>query len=249
MSVKLNLVCENPDIIDQFEVFEEQTNKDSAKSLFIKGPYMMAEQVNRNKRYYPTDELRREIARYKKYMMAEGVNRNKRFYPRDELEREVASYNENFVKPGRAMGELNHPSSADVDLERACHMVTELTQDGDVFYGKSKVLTTPCGQIVRSLVNDGVKVGMSSRALGTLEESSEYNTVRNMKLVAIDCVADPSYPKAFVNGILESKQWVLAEDGKYEEIYDKFEKSIAKLPKREVEKYLLERIMTFINKI
>tara|TARA_R110002096_G_scaffold435974_2_gene664742 strand:+ start:415 stop:1080 length:666 start_codon:yes stop_codon:yes gene_type:complete len=221
MSVKLNLVCENPDIIDQFEVFEEQTNKDSAKSLFIKGPYMMAE----------------------------GVNRNKRFYPRDELEREVASYNENFVKPGRAMGELNHPSSADVDLERACHMVTELTQDGDVFYGKSKVLTTPCGQIVRSLVNDGVKVGMSSRALGTLEESSEYNTVRNMKLVAIDCVADPSYPKAFVNGILESKQWVLAEDGKYEEIYDKFEKSIAKLPKREVEKYLLERIMTFINKI
>ncbi len=221
MSVKLNLVCENPDIVDQFEVFEEQTNKDSAKSLFIKGPYMMAE----------------------------GVNRNKRFYPRDELEREVASYNENFVKPGRAMGELNHPSSADVDLERACHMVTELTQDGDVFYGKSKVLTTPCGQIVRSLVNDGVKVGMSSRALGTLEESSEYNTVRNMKLVAIDCVADPSYPKAFVNGILESKQWVLAEDGKYEEIYDKFEKSIAKLPKKEVEKYLLERIMTFINKI
>ena len=221
MSVKLNLVCENPDIVDQFEVFEEQTNKDSAKSLFLKGPYMMAE----------------------------GVNRNKRFYPRDELEREVASYNENFVKPGRAMGELNHPSSADVDLERACHMVTELTQDGDVFYGKSKVLTTPCGQIVRSLVNDGVKVGMSSRALGTLEESSEYNTVRNMKLVAIDCVADPSYPKAFVNGILESKQWVLAEDGKYEEIYDKFEKSIAKLPKKEVEKYLLERIMTFINKI
>ena len=221
MSVKLNLVCENPDIVDQFEVFEEQTNKDSAKSLFIKGPYMMAE----------------------------GVNRNKRFYPRNELEREVASYNENFVKPGRAMGELNHPSSADVDLERACHMVTELTQDGNVFYGKSKVLTTPCGQIVRSLVNDGVKVGMSSRALGTLEESSDYNTVRNMKLVAIDCVADPSYPKAFVNGILESKQWVLAEDGKYEEIYDKFEKSIAKLPKREVEKYLVERIMTFINKI
>ena len=221
MSVKLNLVCENPDIVDQFEVFEEQVNKDSAKSLFIKGPYMMAE----------------------------GVNRNKRFYPRDELEREVASYNENFVKPGRAMGELNHPSSADVDLERACHMVTELTQDGNVFYGKSKVLTTPCGQIVRSLVNDGVKVGMSSRALGTLEESSEYNTVRNMKLVAIDCVADPSYPKAFVNGILESKQWVLAEDGKYEEIYDRFEKSIAKLPKKEIDKYLLERIMTFINKI
>ena len=182
-------------------------------------------------------------------MMAEGVNRNNRLYPRQELEREVARYNEEMVIPGRAMGELNHPSSADVDLERACHMVTELTQDGNIFYGKSKVLTTPCGQIVRSLVNDGVKVGMSSRALGTLEESSEYNTVRNMKLVAIDCVADPSYPKAFVNGILESKQWVLAEDGKYEEIYDQFEKSVSKLPRKEVEKYLLERIMSFINKI
>lgn len=120
MSLKLNLVCENPDINDQFEVIEEQTNKNSPSNLFIKGPYMMAEDVNRNKRVYPLDEL----------------------------EREVAVYNETFVKPGRAMGELNHPTTADVDLERACHMVTELTQDGNVFYGKSKVLTTPCGQIV-----------------------------------------------------------------------------------------------------
>ena len=221
MSIKLNLVCENPNIADQFEVIEEQTNKNSPKDLFIKGPYMMAE----------------------------GVNRNKRFYPLEELEREVASYNENFVKPGRAMGELNHPTTADVDLERACHMVTELTQDGNIFYGKSKVLTTPCGQIVRSLVNDGVKVGMSSRALGTLEEGNDHNVVRNMKLVAIDCVADPSYPKAFVNGILESKQWVLADDGKYEEIYDKFEEGISTLPKKNVEEYLLKRILGFINNI
>lgn len=221
MSLKLNLVCENPDLNDQFEVIEEQTNKNSPSNLFIKGPYMMAEDVNRNKRVYPLDEL----------------------------EREVAVYNETFVKPGRAMGELNHPTTADVDLERACHMVTELTQDGNVFYGKSKVLTTPCGQIVRALINDGVKVGMSSRALGSLEEGSNHNVVRNLKLVAVDCVADPSYPKAFVNGILESKQWVLADSGKYEEAYDQFEKSVGTLPKKEVEKYLLERIMNFINKI
>lgn len=221
MSLKLNLVCENPDLNDQFEIIEEETNKDSPSNLFIKGPYMMAE----------------------------GVNKNKRLYPLHELEREVARYNEEMVKPGRAMGELNHPSTADVDLERACHMVTEMTQDGNVFYGKSKVLSTPCGKIVRALVNDGVKVGMSSRALGTLEEGREHNTVKNMNLVAIDCVADPSYPKAFVNGILESKQWVLAEDGKYEEIYDNFERAVGKLPKKEVEKYLLERIMSFINKI
>ena len=144
MSLKLNLVVERPDVSDEFEYIEEETNKNSPSNLYIKGPYMMAE----------------------------GVNRNNRLYPKDELVREVARYNEEMVVPGRAMGELNHPTSADVDLERACHMVTEITQDGNVFYGKSKVLTTPCGQIVRALINDGVKVGMSSRALGTLEEGS-----------------------------------------------------------------------------
>ena len=182
-------------------------------------------------------------------MMAEGVNRNNRLYPREELEREVARYNEEMVVPGRAMGELNHPTSADVDLERACHIVTEITQDDNVFYGKSKVLTTPCGQIVRALINDGVKVGMSSRALGTLEEGSNHNTVKNMKLVAVDCVADPSYPKAFVNGILESKQWVLADDGKYEELYDNFAESVSKLPKKDINRFLTERIISFINKL
>ena len=221
MSLKLNLVVERPDVSDEFEYIEEETNKNSPSNLYIKGPYMMAE----------------------------GVNRNNRLYPKEELVREVARYNEEMVVPGRAMGELNHPTSADVDLERACHIVTEITQDGNVFYGKSKVLTTPCGQIVRALINDGVKVGMSSRALGTLEEGSTHNTVKNMKLVAIDCVADPSYPKAFVNGILESKQWVLADDGKYEELYDKFEESVTSLPKKDIDKFLTERILNFINKL
>ena len=221
MSLKLNLVVEKPDVSDEFEYIEEETNKNSPSNLYIKGPYMMAE----------------------------GVNRNNRLYPKEELVREVARYNEEMVVPGRAMGELNHPTSADVDLERACHMVTEITQDGNVFYGKSKVLTTPCGQIVRALINDGVKVGMSSRALGTLEEGSTHNTVKNMKLVAIDCVADPSYPKAFVNGILESKQWVLADDGKYEELYDKFENSVSSLPKKDIDKFLTERILNFINNL
>ena len=221
MALKLNLVVENPDIADQFEIIEEETNKDTPSNLYIKGPYMMAE----------------------------GVNRNNRYYPLNELEREVRRYNEEMIKPGRAMGELNHPSSADVDLERACHMVTEITQDGNVFYGKSKVLTTPCGQVVRSLINDGVKIGMSSRALGTLEEKADYNQVNNLKLVAIDCVADPSYSSAFVNGILESKQWVLAEDGAYEEIYDKCEESISSLPKKGVDEYLRERFLSFINNL
>ena len=221
MALKLNLVVEKPDINDKFEYIEEEVDRNSPSNLYIKGPYMMAE----------------------------GINRNNRLYPLDELKREASRYIEEMITPGRAMGELNHPTTADVDLERACHMVTELTQDGNVFYGKSKVLTTPCGQIVRSLINDGVKVGMSTRALGTLEEGSDFNTVTNMKLVAIDCVADPSYPKAFVNGILESKQWVMVGDNKYEEIYDNFEESIKTLPKKDIDAFFRNKILTFINSI
>ena len=135
-------------------------------------------------------------------MMAEDVNRNKRYYPKDELKKEVDRYIANMVRENRSMGELNHPTTAEVDLERACHMVTDIWQEGNVFYGKSKVLSTPCGQIVSSLINDGVKVGMSSRALGQLtEESNGVNRVSDLKLVAVDCVSDPSCPKAFVNGI------------------------------------------------
>ena len=97
--------------------------------------------------------------------------------------------------------------------------------------------------------SEGVKVGMSSRALGTLEEGSEHNVVKNMKLVAIDCVADPSYPKAFVNGILESKQWVMVDNDKYEEVYENFERSLQRLPKKEIDVFLRDRILSFIKSI
>jgi len=221
MALKLNLLVEKPALEDQFEYVVEESNRNSPSTLYIKGPYMMAEGVNKNKRLYPIEELRREVQRY----------------------------NEEMVIPGRAMGELNHPTTADVDLERACHIVTELYEDNNVFFGKSKVLSTPCGLIVKSLINDGVKVGMSSRALGTLEEGSNHNVVRNLKLVAVDCVADPSFPKAFVNGILESKQWVVAENGKYEEVYESFEKSLRNLPKKGVDFFLREQILKFIQSI
>ena len=221
MVLKLNLLVEKPALDDQFEYIVEESNRNTPSTLFIKGPYMMAEGVNKNKRLYPIDELRQEVKRY----------------------------TEEMILPGRAMGELNHPTTADVDLERACHIVTEMYEDNNVFYGKSKVLSTPCGLIVKSLINDGVKVGMSSRALGTLEEGTVHNTVRNLKLVAVDCVADPSFPKAFVNGILESKQWVVAVDGKYEEVYENFERSISKLPKRDMEVFLREQILKFIQSI
>lgn len=220
MAMRLNLLVEKP-IKEEFEYIYEEQNRNTPASLFIRGPYMMAEEVNKNKR---------------KYL-------------KEELDKEVNRYTEEMVKTKRAMGELNHPTSADVDLERACHLVTDLWSEGNLFYGKSKVLSTPCGLIVKSLINDGVKVGMSSRALGTLEEGNSFNTVRNMRLIAVDCVADPSCPKAFVNGILESKQYVVAEDGKYEEMYNKFENNISTLPKKDVDKFLTEQILKFISRL
>lgn len=220
MSVKLNLVVEPGSVpTDEYEYIFEETNRNSPSSLYIKGPYMGADIINKNKRKYPMSELRPEVSRY----ITEMVN------------------------TGRAMGELNHPESAEVNLERACHLVTELNESGNVFYGKSKILSTPCGHITRCLVQDGVKVGMSSRSLGTLQEHADYNEVTNLKIIAVDCVADPSFSSAFVNGILESKRWVLDDAGKYAEVYDRFEEGIATLPKHDVDVHLRAQIIKFIQ--
>ena len=217
--MSFKLLVEKPDLSD-FEYIVEEKNAKEPSRLYIQGPFMMASEKNRNNRIYNLEEMAKEVDRY----------------------------TEEMIDKNRAMGELNHPTTAEVDLERACHIITELKQKDNVFYGKSKVLSTPCGQIVKSLVMDGVKVGVSSRALGKLDENPNgVSVVQDMKLVAIDCVADPSFPKAFVNGILESKQWVLANDGKYEEIYDKFQNSIKNLPKKDLDGYLKEQIISFIK--
>jgi len=221
MALKLRLIAENPELLERFEIVEEQDNLKKGSSLYVKGPFIGCNQVNKNRRMYNLEDTREEVNRY--------INE--------------------MVTPGRAMGELNHPSSAEVNLERACHLVTELYEEDNAFYGKAKVLSTPMGQILRALINDGVKVGMSTRALGSLQEESSYNIVKNMRLVAVDAVADPSFPKAFVNGILESKQWVVSDNGKYEEIYENFEKSIGKLPKHDMGNYLKDQILKFINSL
>lgn len=216
------LIVETPSDNNDFQYIVAEKNSNEPRSFYIKGPYMMAEGANRNKRIYSLDEMRTESKRY----------------------------TEEMIKPGRAMGELNHPTTADVDLGRACHLVTELTQDGNVFYGKSKVLSTPTGLIVRSLIDDGVRVGMSTRGLGMLvSESSGNSRVKDFRLVAVDCVADPSFPKAFVNGILESKQYVLSQNGSFEERYENFENQIKNLPRNNKEEYLKNSILSFINNL
>lgn len=216
----LRLLVETPAPQDQFEYILEEKNSKEPGKLYIQGPYMMCETVNKNQRIYSKDDMAREVGRYVKEM----------------------------VSSQRAMGELNHPTSAEVNLERACHLVTNLKMEDNYVMGKSQVLSTPMGKIVRSLINDGVRVGMSSRALGKLnEENGGVNRVTDMRLVAIDCVADPSCPTAFVNGILESKQFVLKDDGNLEEIYERFEKAIKNLPSREINTYLKEQVLNFFK--
>jgi hypothetical protein len=218
--MSLRLLVETPASEEQFEYIEEQKNIKGQSVMRIRGPYMACEEVNKNKRIYTESDMEREVDRYVQEM----------------------------VIPKRALGELNHPASAEVDLERACHMVTSLRKDGNIIFGESVILSTPVGQIVRSLINDGVKVGMSSRALGQLEEQSNgINRVNEMRLIAVDCVADPSCPKAFVNGILESKQFIVTTDGKFEELYDLFESKLANLPRHDVQNYLKEQVMSFFS--
>ena len=141
-------------------------------------------------------------------------------------------------------------NSPEIDLKDACHVIKEFKQNGNIFEGRSKILTTPMGQITRSLILDGVKLGVSSRSLGQLtQESNGTNRVTNFRLVAVDVVADPSVPTAFVNGILESKQWVLNDHCEFEPVYDKFENALTRLPKKQRDDYVREQMLAFINKI
>lgn len=221
--MKLKLMYNDPDSFDGIEIIEEQSNIKSGNDLYIKGPYT-----------------------------GTTKNKNKRVYPREELDRDISRYLNEMVYTKRSLGELNHASNAEINPERACHLVTELTNDGDVWFGKSKILSgegLPCGNLVKGLINNGVSLGISTRSLGTLEESHDHNIVRNLHIVAFDCVADPSFPSAFVDGILESKEWIISDNGDYEPIYDNFEKAIETLPKKEIDCHLREQIIKFINSI
>jgi hypothetical protein len=154
----------------------------------------------------------------KKSMYIEGVflqgnikNRNGRMYPMETLRREVARYSENHVQAGRALGELGHPDGPTVNLDRVSHKIVSLRESGSNFIGKAKILNTPMGKIASSLIEEGVKLGVSSRGIGSLKMTREgINVVGDdfMLATAADIVADPSAPDAFVEGIMEGKEWV-----------------------------------------
>ena len=152
----------------------------------------------------------------KKYFI-EGVflqgnlqNRNGRIYPMEILDKEAERYNKNFIEQKRAFGELGHPEGPTINLERVSHMITGLKKEGNNYVGKAKVMDTPYGKIVKNLIDEGAKLGVSSRGIGSLEEKKGVNYVKDdfQLATAADIVADPSAPDAFVNGILEGKEWV-----------------------------------------
>ena len=167
--------------IEQVEVIVE--NRNGKKNLFIEGVFLQGEIKNRNGRMYPKSTLAREVGRY----------------------------NENFVQKGRALGELGHPDGPTVNLDRVSHKIVSLKEDGNNFIGKAKILGTPMGKIASNLLGEGVKLGVSSRGVGSLNKTNEgYSVVGEdfTLATAADIVADPSAPDAFVDGIMEGKDWV-----------------------------------------
>ena len=144
------------------------------------------------------------------FMQADIKNRNGRVYPQEVLQKEVAKYNKNFIKENRAFGELGHPDGPTVNLERVSHMITDLYPDGKNFIGEAKIMSTPMGNIVKNLMDAGAKLGVSSRGMGSLESRNGANYVKDdfYLATAADIVADPSAPNAFVEGIMEGKEWV-----------------------------------------
>ena len=143
------------------------------------------------------------------FLQAEQKNRNGRVYPQQILEREVKRYNEKYIDQNRAFGELGHPQGPTVNLDRASHMITELKADGSNFVGKAKIMDTPMGKIVKSIMNEGAQLGVSSRGMGSLKEKNGVNEVQDdyYLATAADIVADPSAPGCFVQGIMEGKDW------------------------------------------
>ena len=167
--------------IEQVEVIVESRN--GKKNLFIEGVFLQGEIKNRNGRMYPMQTLAREVGRY----------------------------NENFVEKGRALGELGHPDGPTVNLDRVSHKIVSLKESGNNFIGKAKILSTPMGKIASNLLGEGVKLGVSSRGVGSLNKTNEgYSVVGEdfTLATAADIVADPSAPDAFVDGIMEGKEWV-----------------------------------------
>ena len=187
------------------------------------------------------------------FLQADIANRNKRMYPMDTLRKEVQRYNETFVQKGRALGELGHPDGPTVNLDRVSHKITSLKESGSNFIGKAKILSTPMGKIASSLISEGVKLGVSSRGIGSLKQTREgINVVGEdfMLATAADIVAAPSAPDAFVSGIMEGKDWVWDGGILREKYAEKTYKTINTLvDQKKLDEHKLDLFNDFLSKL
>ena len=209
--------------VEEVKYLTEET-EEGKKKLYVEGIFLVGDQVNRNNRMYKMDTLRNEVTRYAKEL----------------------------IESNRALGELGHPDTPSINLERTCIKILSLTEDGNTFRGKALVLDTPYGQIVKNFIENDVGVGVSSRALGSLVQTKEgYNLVQDdLRLAtAADIVADPSAPGAFVNGIMENKEWMFV-DGKFmEKQFEETKQIIKKASKKEIEQVALKLFENYIRKL
>ena len=187
------------------------------------------------------------------FLQGEIKNRNGRMYPINTLAKEVGRYNENFVKKGRALGELGHPEGPTVNLDRVSHKITSLVQEGNNFRGKAQLLSTPMGKIAQNLIGEGVTLGVSSRGVGSLKEDLHGCKVVGedfMLATAADIVADPSAPDAFVSGIMEGKEWIWEGGILREQLAEKTQKRINTLvDQRKLEEHKLNLFNDFLSNL
>jgi hypothetical protein len=201
-----------------------EASENGKKNLFIEGTFLVGDKINKNNRMYEMKTLRNEVSRY----------------------------NEEYIKTNRALGELGHPDTPSINLERVSHKIVSLVEDGNTFYGKALILETPYGQIVKNFIDNDVSIGVSSRALGSVVTTKEgYNLVQNdLRLAtAADIVADPSAPGAFVNGIMENKEWMFVEGHFVEADFDNAKRQIQKASSKQIEEVAFKLFENYLRKL
>ena len=185
------------------------------------------------------------------FLQGEIKNRNGRMYPISTLQREAVNYNKKYIEKGRALGELGHPDGPTINLDRVSHLITSLKQEGNNYVGKARLLDTPMGNIAKNLIDEGVKLGVSSRGLGTIRERDGVKVVMDdfMLATAADIVADPSAPDAFVNGIMEGKEWIYNNGSVQEQTVEQIKKRIDNAALNQMEEVKLSAFSQYLQQL
>ena len=212
---------------------------------------LISEQINNAEYLVEEKNGKKEYKIKGVFLQSEIKNRNGRVYPREILAREVNRYTKEFINKNRAFGELGHPDGPTVNLERVCHMVKSLTPDGKDFIGEAKIMDTPYGKIVKGLIDEGAQLGVSSRGMGSLINRGGKNYVKDdfYLATAADIVADPSAPDAFVEGIMEGKEWVWDNGALVEKDIEAWRMEIYKAKKFELDDKKLKVFESFLKKL